>query len=186
MYLRTHMNFFVFLSGVVLTLGTFTTAQVFDTVHAFTPASGAVNPLYVTPAQGRDGKLYGTSFGYSPTCGTVFREGLDGSGGILFRWAGANCTPSEASLTLATNGNFYGTTVQGGGSNLGILFRITPSGAYTVLHEFSGTTDGAYPISPPIEGSDGNLYGTTYGYNGLYGTTVYRYTRSGVFKTIYL
>ena len=67
---------------------------------------------------------------------------------------------------------------------LGVLFRIS-RGTYTVLHEFAGGADGAYPTAPPIEGFDGNLYGATYG-NTTTSSTIYTYSRvSGTFATIY-
>lgn len=79
-------------------------------------------------------------------------------------------------LVQGTDGNFYGTTVEGGtnrcivdrthsrpnGTNedCGTIFKIAPSGALTSLHSFDGT-DGEYPESGVIQGSDGNFYGTT-------------------------
>jgi uncharacterized repeat protein (TIGR03803 family) len=87
-------------------------------------------------------------------------------------------------LTLGTDGNFYGTTNSGGTSNLGTIFKITPSGKPTVLHNFTNTGDGAYPYAPPIEGADGNFYGTTTQANIGYGT-VYKVTSSGELTTLY-
>ena len=65
-----------------------------------------------------------------------------------------------------------------------------PGGAYTVLHQFAGSSDGANPDSPPIQGSDGSLYGATSGVAGagfsIYPSTVYKYVpQSGTFTTIY-
>ena len=67
----------------------------------------------------------------------------------------------------ATDGNFYGTTTNGGTFALGTVYRITPSGTVTVLHNFAGgATDGDAPEAGLIQGSDGNFYGTTdYGGN---------------------
>ena len=42
-----------------------------------------------------------------------------------------------------------------------IVFQITPSGTFTELYDFTNTTDGAYPKTPPVQAQDGNLYGTT-------------------------
>jgi uncharacterized repeat protein (TIGR03803 family) len=53
-------------------------------------------------------------------------------------------------------------TDQGGELGYGIIFRITPSGAETVLHFFrGGTTDGVNPFSSLIQAPEGNLYGVT-------------------------
>jgi uncharacterized repeat protein (TIGR03803 family) len=79
---------------------------------------------------------------------------------------------------LSADGNFYGTTFQGGSANLGVLFKISPNGTYTVLHEFQGGSDGSSPFAAPIQASDGNFYGTT-------GATVYKYSRSSGYSTIY-
>jgi uncharacterized repeat protein (TIGR03803 family) len=89
-------------------------------------------------------------------------------------------------LTLATDGNFYATTGGGGTYGFGVLFRFTSSGALTILHHFTGGADGAFPYGPPIQATDGNLYGVTFGSNGgAPYATVYRFTSSGVFSTVY-
>jgi uncharacterized repeat protein (TIGR03803 family) len=77
-------------------------------------------------------------------------------------------------LLLASDGNFYGTTPTGGpGSNnnadFGTVFRITPAGAFTNLVNFT-SDNGTNPYAPPIEGSDGDLYGTTAGGGPLWGS----------------
>jgi uncharacterized repeat protein (TIGR03803 family) len=83
-----------------------------------------------------------------------------------------------AGLLRASDGNFYGTTPTGGpGANndadYGTVFRITPTGEFTNLVNFT-SDNGSNPYAPPIEGSDGNLYGTTAGGGGI---------SSGVAKT---
>jgi uncharacterized repeat protein (TIGR03803 family) len=77
-----------------------------------------------------------------------------------------------AGLIQASDGNFYGTTYQGGASGLGTVFKITPSGTETILHTFGGgSSDGANPWANLVQGGDGNLYGSTYaGGTGSYGT----------------
>lgn len=87
-------------------------------------------------------------------------------------------------LTLSTDGYFYGTTVNAGTSSYGTVFKITPSGILTILHNFTNSGDGAYPYAPPIQGTDGNFYGTTSQTDIGYGT-VYKITSSGQFTTLY-
>jgi uncharacterized repeat protein (TIGR03803 family) len=61
------------------------------------------------------------------------------------------------------SGNLYGTTVCEGANNVGTVFKLTPSGnswTYADLHDFTGGTDGAYPISSVTLDASGNLYGT--------------------------
>ncbi len=97
---------------------------------------------------------------------------------------GDNGYSPNGGVILATDGNFYGTAEFGGSSGLGVLFRIAPNGAYAVLHEFTGSGDGIFPAAPPLEASDGNLYGTTVLGPGFTGATIYKYARSGTFSTI--
>jgi uncharacterized repeat protein (TIGR03803 family) len=105
-----------------------------------------------------------------------------------------NCTDGAyplVGLIQATDGNFYGTTAFGGGTNVcnygipgcGTVFQITPGGALTTLHAFN-FTDGGYPKGL-IQGTDGNFYGTT----TLGGTastgTVFKITAGGTLTTLY-
>ena len=96
-------------------------------------------------------------------------------------------------LVLGTNGDFYGTTVAGGASTncpqgCGTIFQITAAGTLFSLHSFS-VTDGNYPVSAPVEGWDGNLYGTTEeGGTGCTSGdcgTVYKITATGTFTTLH-
>ena len=86
-------------------------------------------------------------------------------------------------LVQASDGNFYGTTLNGGNSN-GTVFKITASGTLTTLHRFDGT-DGAAPYGAPVQATDGNFYGTT-NRGGTYGGgTVFRITASGTLTTLH-
>jgi len=121
--------------------------------------------------QGKDGALYGTiaSGSYGPVVipmGVLFRINLDGSGYTnierfsLYVPAGAN--PVEA-LTQGKDGALYATTYDGGTDTNGLIFKINIDGTgYTILRSFGGSPDGAYPMSPLMQGSDGLLYGTTH------------------------
>ena len=73
---------------------------------------------------------------------------------------GTNGKLPFAGLIEANDGNFYGVTAHGGSSNKGVLFRMTPDGVLTVLHNFTGGSDGARPMGGLVQASDGNLYGT--------------------------
>lgn len=67
-------------------------------------------------------------------------------------------------LILANDGNFYGTTQDGGAYNKGTIFKISPLGVEKLLYSFKGPVnqDGRTPKSALIQATDGNLYGTTY------------------------
>ncbi|HLX96823.1 MAG TPA: choice-of-anchor tandem repeat GloVer-containing protein, partial [Verrucomicrobiae bacterium] len=86
-------------------------------------------------------------------------------------------------LVQGANGNFYGTTYNGGSNALGTIFKITPQGLLTTLLSFN-TTNGANPQAGLAQGLDGNFYGTTKlgGTNG-YGT-VFQMTPAGRFATL--
>jgi uncharacterized repeat protein (TIGR03803 family) len=67
----------------------------------------------------------------------------------------------------------------GGTANDGVLYKVTPGGTYTVLHEFQGGSDGQYPVYPLIEGSDGSIYGVTTGFVYTDVATVFKYSSTG-------
>jgi uncharacterized repeat protein (TIGR03803 family) len=157
-------------------------AQVVTDLFTFTGANSSQTPGFVTPTQGRDGKLYGTTTGISLTNGTssdgsVFKLTTAGNAHVFHIFSGPDGATPDSSLTLASDGNFYGTTASGGSSNMGVLFRIAPGGNFAVLHNFLGGPDGSSPFAAPIESWDGNFYGTT-------SSTVYKFTRDGVFTTL--
>jgi uncharacterized repeat protein (TIGR03803 family) len=82
-------------------------------------------------------------------------------------------------------GNFYGTTNQGGSNGAGTVFKIDSSGNVSVLHSFDGGNGGGYPQSGLIQGSDGNLYGTTYGGGSNDAGTVFKIDASGSFTVLH-
>jgi uncharacterized repeat protein (TIGR03803 family) len=71
----------------------------------------------------------------------------------------------------AKDGNFYGVTYRGGSNDTGTVYKLTPTGVLTILHSFTNTTgDGATPVAMLVQGTDGNLYGSsTGGGSGGYG-----------------
>ncbi len=68
-------------------------------------------------------------------------------------------TPNTA--ILGSDGNIYGTTVSGGTSGEGTVYKLSTTGSLTTLYSFTGTSDGGAPAGPLVEGTDGNYYGTT-------------------------
>jgi uncharacterized repeat protein (TIGR03803 family) len=67
------------------------------------------------------------------------------------------------------DGNFYGTTWVGGGpGSCGTIYKVTPTGTFTVLHTFA-ITDACNSRAPLVLATDGNFYGTaTYGGYGTF------------------
>ena len=116
------------------------------------------------------GNLYGTtSAGGSYGAGTVFRLDIQGHATVLHSFQGSNdgATP-YGTLTMDREGNLLGTTVLGGASDNGTVFKLDILGNTTVLHSFQGGADGSNPYAGVTVDDAGNLYGTTDG-GGTYG-----------------
>jgi uncharacterized repeat protein (TIGR03803 family) len=137
--------------------------------------------------QGTDGNFYGTTFaGGAYGEGTVFKITAAGAETVLWSFGNGNDGQEPyAGLIQGTDGNFYGTTVQGGASSDGTTFKITPAGVETVLWSFGGGNDGQEPYAGLIQGTDGNFYGTTVqGGANSYGT-IFKITPAGVETVLY-
>jgi uncharacterized repeat protein (TIGR03803 family) len=100
-------------------------------------------------------------------------------------------TPLSA-LVQGSDGNFYGTTSQGGSGSVGTIFKMTPAGSLTTLVSFNDTNGAAsssggspLPEAALVQGSDGNFYGTTaFGGSDSMGT-IYKMTPAGVLTTLF-
>jgi uncharacterized repeat protein (TIGR03803 family) len=148
--------------------------------------------------EGGDGNFYGTTISYADGGnGTVFKITPEGVYTTMQTFTGANGAWPVAPLIEDTNGNFYGTTAQGGPINAlcsttgcGTVFEITAGGAFTTLHYFGGA-DGLSPSGALIEGTDGNLYGTTLGGGPANASctfgcgTLFQITPAGKFTTLH-
>src|SRR5437868_3289674 len=169
-------------------------AQTYTDIYEFDGADNGCCPSYShILAQGRDGNLYGTALNGHVGDGIIFR--ITPSGGsagfrILYNFDHTSVPTDGVSprggLTLGTDGKFYGTTRFGGSgpSNpSGTIFSITSVSTPTTptlktLYTFTGGSDGGRPLGPPVQGSDGNFYGTTdFG-------TAYKITPAGVFNSL--
>jgi uncharacterized repeat protein (TIGR03803 family) len=114
---------------------------------------------------GDDGYLYGatrynTIRGYN-FYGTFFKLSTNGSFTTLYALNFTDGSYPAAGLILAADGNFYGTTEQGGANDYGTVFRMTPGGAVSTLVEFDGFDDGSFPLTALTATPGGALYGTT-------------------------
>jgi uncharacterized repeat protein (TIGR03803 family) len=177
------------LAAVLLLCAGIAGAQTVTTLYNFVGGkkSGA-NPWYVTLVQGTNGQLYGTTYnGGSNGLGTFFEITTSGTFTLLHSFTGTatdGASPTGG-LTLGTDGNFYGTTQMGGTSLQGTVYKMTTAGTITVLHSFNSVFDGSFPWGPPIEGTDGNFYGTASGGKGQDGLVYKITTSSGAYSTIY-
>lgn len=162
-----------------------TLSGAFSTLYTFTDGNGGANP-YARLTQGTNGNFYGpTSAGGTNGYGTLFRMTTANVVTFLYSFSGGTDGANpESGLTQGTDGNFYGTSYQGGANSFGSIYRLNPNGMVTALYAFTGDTDGAYPYGDLIQGRNGNFYGTTLegGANG-YGT-VFRLTTNGTLATL--
>jgi len=120
--------------------------------------------------QAVDGNFYGTtSSGGAYGHGTVFSIS---SGGLLTTIY-SFLLPNRLYRRLRPRGRarpvhgwefFTGPLITAGATNLGTVFRITPSGTFTTLHSFcseNSCTDGEGLLAQLIQATDGNFYGAT-------------------------
>jgi uncharacterized repeat protein (TIGR03803 family) len=158
--------------------------------------------------QGADGNFYGTTFqGGANSSGTVFQfSNQSGNWTVKTLWNfcsqqnvafgcddgyGASAPPVQGA-----DGALYGTTSFGGANQpngcfmCGTVFRVAQQDGtwqLTTLHSFctqTGCTDGAFPVSALVQGTDGALYGTTTR-GALGGGTVFKITPAGELTTLY-
>ena len=152
------------------------------TLYRFTGGVDGGNPTSLTEAS--DGNFYGRTSvgGDSGIGGTLFRMTPRGDLTTLhsFDFASGEGSP----LVEASDGNFYGTTQNG----LGLVFRLTRDGAYSVLAVFPANGMFAPSLGSLLAGDDGSLYGTTLGLSapGLPDIpgTVFKLTLGGQITTL--
>jgi uncharacterized repeat protein (TIGR03803 family) len=180
-----------------------------DIVHSDTSgtvfkisAGGSLTPLYsftvgadgAQPSaglvQGSDGNFYGTTYyGGTNNSGAIFKISASGSLTPLYSFTnGTGGLFPWATLLLGSDGNFYGTTQQGGGApglGYGTVFKMAPNGSFTPLYSFTNENDGLYPWGSLVQAGDGNFYGTTR-FGGAHGDgVVFKITSGGAFTPLY-
>lgn len=153
---------FAFVVGLAATAIPQAEAQTFEVVHNFTGGSDGGDPLDGLTLDG-SGNLYGTtSSGGTSNYGVVYRVTKGGVETVLHNFAGGTDGASpEGSLLWDKAGYLYGTTMDGGASGEGTVFKVTAAGKEAVLYSFTGTAAGAFPEAGLIMDAAGNLYGTT-------------------------
>jgi len=148
---------------------------------SFAVCPNAISDVAFSPLiQAADGYLYGTtSSGGALGYGSVFRLSLACAVKTIYSFdlfGSCHCTNPNGPLTQASDGNFYGTAQ--GGNNDSVVFKLTPSGGFTVLHNFD-RPHGANPIGGLIVAPDGNLYGITSNGGTNDDGTIFRLTKTG-------
>ena len=165
---------------------TMATSQLLTTAVNFAGSNGSTPVAPIIKAN--DKNFYGTTslggLGQGFGDGTVFRITSQGAFSTLHSFQGADGMSPQAGLVQATDGNLYGTTVQGGSNGGGSVFRITTGGSLTTIHSFA-FADGYQPYAGLIQATDGNLYGTTSGGGANGKGSVYKITLDGSLTTLH-
>jgi len=188
--LNVSKTWIVLLSFAVVLAVTGAGAQTITGIYDFgSHSNDPLNPQNVGGiSQGRDGNMWSTApKGGKYGIGAAFKITPGGKLTDVHDF-NPNAKPIPegtpySGLTLGTDGSFYGAMINGGKYGDGAVFRMTPAGVATILYSFTGGNDGKNPYAPPIEGSDGNFYGTTF-IGGLDNDgTVYWMTPAGKLTT---
>ena len=137
--------------------------------------------------------MYGTTLG-SFTGGTldrgaIFRVTTGGQVTVLHTGGVNGVAPGD--LMEATDGNFYGTS--GDRISLdpltqaGAVFKMSSSAIVSLVHTFTGGSDGGLPVAGLIQGADGNLYGTASASGGstFRGGTAFKMDLGGNFTVLH-
>lgn len=146
----------------------------FHSLYSFKgPDNGDGVRPYATPIFDRKGNLYGATLQGGGSgcggdgCGIIYKIDPSGNETVLYSFKGG---PTDGALPayglVLSHDSLYSATVQGGASDAGTVFKVDMDGTETLLHEFTGGSDGYAPEDGLIKGRDGNLYGMTqYGGN---------------------
>ena len=164
-------------------------------IYQVTPAGGYTNLHFDGElvsgglVRGADGNFYGTDDGTGITSrkGAFFQVTPTGTFTILGSFPATTDGPSASTLVQSSDGNFYGTTSYGGSNGPNAtIFRFTPVGGYTLLHNFDPISEFTIESnSALVQGSDGNFYGATQVGGTNDEGTLFQITPTGVFTTLY-
>ena len=159
-------------------------AQVFTKLVDFSQTDDP-EPYEMQLQQDWHGDLWGTSAAFSGSTFTMTR-----SGQLSTIYSFGTYGVGVFGGLLGLDGNFYGILQLGGTNGLGSIYKLTPEGVYTDLHDFN-FTEGQFPIGPLLLGPDGFFYGgTVSGGNSTncqqFGCgVIYKISPTGEFRVVY-
>jgi len=157
-------------------------------LYTFTYVEGSALP-YAGLIRDSAGTLYGTTKEGGSSYGSVFKLDKAGKFTLLYQFCSlSNCVDGWwpiGGLLRDSAGNLYGTTYYGGDNDWGVVFKLDPTAAETVLYSFSQEDGGGgYPYAGVLRDAAGNFYGTTAVFGGVFeldtsGTVTWLYGFSG-------
>lgn len=132
-------------------------------LHAFGGGDGDGQTPNAGLVLDESGNVYGTTmWGGADGRGVVFKMTSGGNETVEYSFQGAaDGEYPNGGLVRDAEGNLYGSAYQGGASNDGTIFKITPSGQFTVLYSFPGGVSGANPYANLTLDQQGNIFGVT-------------------------
>ncbi len=175
-------------NGALTTLYSFGSLGIYITNNLYTWPDGRFPSAGVV--QDSAGNFYGTTTtSGSGQQGTIYQLTSGGTLNVLYEFPYYTNTAFNvdggmpgSELTKGPDGNFYGTTYEGGTNGSGIIFRITTNGTFAALYSFSANAAGTY--APLLLGKDGKFYGTAQAIGNDNGI-IFRFTTNGVFTVLY-
>jgi uncharacterized repeat protein (TIGR03803 family) len=145
--------------------------------------------VYSALTRASNGKFYGaTANGGANGWGTVFSITITGTLTTLHSFASTDGASPFGGLVQAGDGNLYGTTSDGGRAGEGTVFKMGEAGKLATIYNFCAKAycpDGKAPFGTLIQGSNGDLYGTTDGGGTLNRGTIFEITTKGVLTTLH-
>ncbi|MFL5237803.1 MAG: choice-of-anchor tandem repeat GloVer-containing protein [Rhizomicrobium sp.] len=167
-------------------------------LHSFIGGKDQEYPIAGVIIDQKTGDLYGTVSGNNVAncdgCGVIWKLTAQGRFSVLHTFEITDGSYPYGSMIRDTLGNLYGTTFYGGTSHnctygCGVVWKLAADGAFSVLHNFTGSPDGAQPEGRLARDHAGNLYGTTAygGYfdsSGGYGT-IFKVASDGTETVLY-
>jgi uncharacterized repeat protein (TIGR03803 family) len=133
------------------------------TLYVFTDGTDGEWPDQA-PTVDSAGNVYGTTYIQNKANfpGAIWTISAAGTFKVLHEMdAATDGSEPNSPLLLDLDGNLYGTTATGGAHGEGTVFRVTPTGKFTVLHSFTGGSDGGQPSGNLVQDAAGTLFGGT-------------------------
>jgi uncharacterized repeat protein (TIGR03803 family) len=162
----------------------------FTLLHSFAGGSSdGASPVFGHLTIDQSGNLYGvTGGGGVYNHGVLYQLSTSGTLIVLHSFVGDTsdgCYPF-GSVVQDKAGNLYGTTSSCGSNDAGTIWKMSPTGAETILHNFAGGgLDGCNPEAGVARDSKGNLYGVTVGCGANGYGAVYELSAGGKLRLLH-